>query len=193
MKLFWQKQWQIQNVWAEDRILDPQWERDGTQCLCPCLPTMFSRKVTTVEPEIKHTVVAVSFYYCCYNCYPRAAGLYRGGRTENSGNGRKLKKKKKVADYFKGSEWSTRQGIKPQWAGELKAICWSIIYSSCGFCKLRFSSKDKSFLNVSAGKLRTSQNQEKGEAGINAKWQYARLQARTWSLWIQHPVKVHPD
>lgn len=51
--------------------------------------------MTTVEPEIKHTVVAVSFYYCCYNCYPRAAGLYRGGRTENSGNGRKLKKKKK--------------------------------------------------------------------------------------------------
>lgn len=103
------------------------------------------------------------------------------------------KKKKYFADYFKGSEWSTRQGIKPQWAGELKAICWSIVYSSCGFCKLRYCPKDKSFLNVSAGKLRTSQNQEKEEAGINAKWQYARLQAWSWILWIQHPVEVQPD
>lgn len=32
--------------------------------------TMFSREVTTAEPEIKHTVVAVSFYCCCYNCCP---------------------------------------------------------------------------------------------------------------------------
>lgn len=54
--------------------------------------TMFSREVTTAEPEIKHTVVAASLYCCCYNCYPRAAELYRGGGTENAADGSKLKK-----------------------------------------------------------------------------------------------------
>lgn len=54
--------------------------------------TMFSREVTTAEPEIKHTVVAASLYCCCYNCCPRAAELYRGGGTENAADGSKLKK-----------------------------------------------------------------------------------------------------
>lgn len=74
--------------------MDPRQERDGTQCLRPCLPTMFSRDVTTVEPEIKHTVVAVSFYCFCYNC-SRAAKLYREGGAEYAADGKKLKKKKK--------------------------------------------------------------------------------------------------
>lgn len=70
--------------------MDPRQERDGTQCLCPCLPTMFSREVTTVEPEIKHTVVAVSFYCCCYNYCSRATELYREDGTEYAADGRKL-------------------------------------------------------------------------------------------------------
>jgi len=53
---------------------------------------MFSREATTVEPEIKHTVIAVSFYCCCYNCCSRAAQLYRGGGTENAEDGWKRKK-----------------------------------------------------------------------------------------------------
>lgn len=48
--------------------------------------------MTTLEPEVKHTVVAVRFYCCCYNCCLREAELYRGGGTENAADGRKLKK-----------------------------------------------------------------------------------------------------
>ena len=54
-----------------------------------CIPTMFSRDVTTVEPEIKHTVVAVSFYCFCYNC-SRAAKLYREDGAEYAADGKKL-------------------------------------------------------------------------------------------------------
>lgn len=46
--------------------------------------------MTTVEPEIRHTVVAVIFY-CNYNCF-RQAELYRGGGTENAADGKKFKK-----------------------------------------------------------------------------------------------------
>lgn len=79
--------------------MDPRQERDRTQCLRPCLPTMFSREVTTVEPEIKHTVVAVSFCSFCYSCCSRATKLHREDGAEYAADGKKLPKKKKKV-YF---------------------------------------------------------------------------------------------